>query len=48
MAENQNDDKTRTNFALSKGTMESQFKIIESLGSGGMGEVHVGETDRRN
>ena len=36
-----NDDKTRTHVVLSKGTMVSDYRIVEKIGAGGMGEVYL-------
>ena len=49
MTEEQN-DKTQTHVVLTKGTVISQYRIIERIGVGGMGEVYLAEDtklDRR-
>ncbi len=40
---NQKDDNTRTVVVLTKGTVVHQYKIIEKIGAGGMGEVYLAE-----
>ena len=37
----QNDDPTKSFIALTKGTEVSQYRIIERIGAGGMGEVYL-------
>ncbi|MHC4559595.1 MAG: protein kinase domain-containing protein [Planctomycetota bacterium] len=36
-------DRTRTNVVLTQGTMVSHYRIVEKIGAGGMGEVHLAE-----
>lgn len=45
---NQNDDRTRTHRALSSGTAVNNYRIIEKIGAGGMGEVYLAEDTRLN
>jgi serine/threonine protein kinase len=42
------DDKTQTHVALTAGTEVSQYKIIEKIGAGGMGEVYLAEDSKLN
>jgi non-specific serine/threonine protein kinase len=37
------DDNTRTHVVLSEGTMVQQYRIVEKIGAGGMGEVYLAE-----
>jgi len=39
----QNVDKTHTHVILTKGTMVSHYRIVDKIGSGGMGEVYRAE-----
>jgi len=44
VSENRRDnDKTETYIAIANGTMISQYKVIERIGAGGMGEVYLAE-----
>jgi hypothetical protein len=37
----ESNDKTHTFVPLVNGTMVSHYRIVEKIGAGGMGEVHV-------
>lgn len=39
--EYQEDDNTRTYTVLSKGTMVSQYRIVEKIGAGGLGDSQL-------
>ena len=44
MTSDQDDnDRTQTHVILTKGTMVSHYRIIDKIGSGGMGEVYDSE-----
>ncbi len=42
------DDKTQTHVPLISGTMVSNYRIIEKIGAGGMGEVYLAEDTKLN
>lgn len=42
------DDKTNTHVTLTSGTMMFHYRIIEKIGSGGMGEIYLAEDTRLN
>ena len=49
MQENQNyGDDTRDFVVLTSGTVVAQYRIVERIGAGGMGEVYVAEDTRLN
>ena len=44
----QNGDKTQNHKSLAKGTMVSQYRLVEKIGVGGMGEVYLAEDSKLN
>ena len=38
-----NNDNTKSTVVLNRGTMVSQYRIVEKIGAGGMGEVYLAE-----
>ena len=49
MAENEShDDRTKSHFILTAGTMVSHYRIIEKIGAGGMGEVYLVQDTKLN
>jgi len=47
-ADESNDDRTQSFVSLTEGTTVSQFRIVEKIGAGGMGEVYLAEDTKLN